>query len=171
MSDEELQSTCLHFVKKYAIPSHLIRSLLLYARERRPVGRFLQSVIANDLMGAMSRADPQSRQALHGLTMFVFNEMPGQSHGTESRYDMWLREEKEWKVESFEKWRHEEEGPYVDRRLTYCVMQNREKAFEIWTESEGTITLSELVDRLNDDMLEDLAILEAACEVLIEEFS
>ena len=168
MKDEELKKTCMHFVKKYAIPSHLIRALLLYARERQPVGHFLQNVIANDLMGAMGRAAPVSRASLYQLTMFIFNELPSPCWGTQSRYNMWLAEEKEWKVEMFEKWRHEEEGVYVDRSLTYCIIRNREEAHQHYL--NGATTPIELRDALNEDLMGDLALLEAAAEILIEEF-
>lgn len=52
-----------------------------------PFGSFVNSVLANDLVGALSAADMTSRYNLHEFASVLYNEMPGRT-GDPSR-DWW----------------------------------------------------------------------------------
>jgi hypothetical protein len=55
------------------------KALEAYRLEHQPVGGFLQAVIANDLMGAIGRADTVNgtHAALRDFAWYVHNELPG----------------------------------------------------------------------------------------------
>jgi len=39
-------------------------------------GGFLLSVLANDLMGALGKADQQNRAAIFDITKYIYNDIP-----------------------------------------------------------------------------------------------
>ncbi len=52
-------------------------------------GHFLQAVIANDLFGAICRADNTSSGILTALVRLVHNEFPPNSHGSQKAIKAW----------------------------------------------------------------------------------
>lgn len=56
-----------------------------YVEHGIPCGGFLTSVLENDLMGAMSRADNSSRSNLHAICQYVYNDIPSNVHGSRER--------------------------------------------------------------------------------------
>ena len=73
-----------------AVPPHLLEGLRAYAIDHRPVGQFLTSVLENDLMKAIGRADVESLAAIRGIVQFVYNAMPGPCHGSPAAVKAWL---------------------------------------------------------------------------------
>jgi len=60
-------------------------------------GHFLSAVLSNDLMGAMGRADLQSRIQLHDICTFVYNHVPMCACGSKESFEKWLNmPEEEW---------------------------------------------------------------------------
>ena len=74
----------------FAVPEHLHEGLIEYLAARRPTGGFLQAVLANDLRGAVGRADEQSGPALPNIIMFLVNHAPASSWGTQEQVRTWL---------------------------------------------------------------------------------
>jgi hypothetical protein len=77
-----------------ACPSYLKQkhydSISLYVRKGSNPGHFLAAVLANDLMGATSRADDESFGDLKAITMFIYNDVPGMCCGTREKVNAWL---------------------------------------------------------------------------------
>jgi hypothetical protein len=73
----------------------MVRAEILDAMDRwgqihQPCGRFLMSVFANDLIGAVHRADPENFEALRGICWYVWNELPSHCHGSQAAVDAWI---------------------------------------------------------------------------------
>lgn len=58
-----------------------------YVEHGIPCGGFLTSVLENDLMGAMARADDSSRLNLHAICEYVYNDIPFNVHGSRERVE------------------------------------------------------------------------------------
>lgn len=56
------------------VPPHLHEGLVRWVEFGIPPGSFLRSVIANDLLGAVSRADDHSLAALPAIVSFLGNQ-------------------------------------------------------------------------------------------------
>jgi len=67
-------------------------SLRLYAEKHVPLGGFLEAVIANDLWGAVGRADRESLAHLRQVVEYVWNELPSACCGSRERYRAWIEE-------------------------------------------------------------------------------
>jgi hypothetical protein len=68
----------------YYIPAHTQQALLDYVEHGYEPGGFLYSVLCNDLIGAVSRADASNLESLRDIAQFVYNEMPSNCHGNEA---------------------------------------------------------------------------------------
>jgi len=53
-----------------------------YVQHRIPPGGFLRAVLENDLMGAMGRADVINRENIFKICKYIYNELPGDTHGS-----------------------------------------------------------------------------------------
>jgi hypothetical protein len=75
-----------------AIPARLLRGLVDYAEKRNETGTgsFLRAIVENDLMSAVTRADPESFAALSSICAFVHNELPAVCWGTKDKVRDWL---------------------------------------------------------------------------------
>lgn len=60
-----------------------------YAQAGVPVGGFLEAVLTNDLMRAVSNADQGNHLALREICWYVYNELPGPCHGSPEAYWRW----------------------------------------------------------------------------------
>jgi hypothetical protein len=74
----------------YRIPPHMGEALDAYIAEGRPVGNFLEAVIANDLLDAVTRADNGNLANLPAFMGWLYNEAPRSAWGSRERYDAWL---------------------------------------------------------------------------------
>jgi hypothetical protein len=72
------------------VPEHLIDGLVLYVMHGCPPGGFVEAVLSNDLMGAMSRADEHSRAGLFALCMCLYNDVPAGCHGSAAKVAGWI---------------------------------------------------------------------------------
>lgn len=75
------------------VPSHTKEALARYVEHRLEPGGFLQSVLTNDLIGSVARADTWNKAALPDIVRFVYNRCPAGCHGSRENYEDWLRGE------------------------------------------------------------------------------
>jgi len=74
----------------YEIREEMKAALDRYAEDGVPLGDFLTSLLANDLMGARGRADDGNRRDMDQLCMYVYNEMPSTCHGSYEIVKAWI---------------------------------------------------------------------------------
>lgn len=74
---------------KGKVPEHLLSALIRWGKQECYTGDFLAAVLSNDLMGAIGRADEASLASLRYITMFVYNELPRDCHGSKARVKQW----------------------------------------------------------------------------------
>lgn len=72
------------------LPAAILEGLRGYGHHGYPVGHFLTAVLANDLMQAVGRADPESLLALKPICQFVYNCLPSGSHGSVETVRDWI---------------------------------------------------------------------------------
>ena len=72
-----------------AVPARTLSTLIRYGAAGVPTGGFLRSVLSNDLIGAINKADESNLKALKMIVRFVCNEMPSGCHGNESKVKSW----------------------------------------------------------------------------------
>ena len=70
----------------------ILDALVRYGKDHRPVGGFLQALVANDLSRAIASADVDNRATLRELVVFVHNELPFQCHGSPRAYENWIKD-------------------------------------------------------------------------------
>ena len=73
-----------------SIPDSTLNTLDMYVHHRTRTGGFLQSVLENDLMGAVEKADKYNRLALADIVQYIFNEMPMGCWGSPEAVEDWL---------------------------------------------------------------------------------
>lgn len=59
--------------------------------ERPYCGDFLRAVLSNNLMEAVGRADADNLRALPVIASYVYNELPGNCHGSPEIVEAWDR--------------------------------------------------------------------------------
>lgn len=73
----------------HLIPEHMHRAIDLYVMNGNMIGGFLSAIMANDFMGAATRADERNLAALQGWAKFLYNHVPANAHGSKERVDAW----------------------------------------------------------------------------------
>lgn len=71
------------------IPHHMHDSIRLYLEEGVPPGDFLQSILANDFMGAAGRADIHNRLQLYAYACLLF-QLPRICWGSYEQVQQWI---------------------------------------------------------------------------------
>lgn len=71
------------------VPPHLREGLIAHILHGRPVGRFLTSLLSNDLREAVGRADDVSLGSLRDLVIFLHNNAPGPCWGSPAAVEAW----------------------------------------------------------------------------------
>ena len=72
------------------IPTRIKAALDNYAERHWKTGDFCRAVLANDLSGAVLRADDESLAALPAICRYVINELPPECHGSALTVAEWL---------------------------------------------------------------------------------
>lgn len=72
------------------VPEHTRGSLERYFLYGIEPGGFLQSVLCNDLVSAVARADHINKQAISGIVEWIANNAPDGSWGHEEYYKEWI---------------------------------------------------------------------------------
>lgn len=75
---------------KYNVPEHIHGGLIRYVNNHIAPGGFLTAVLANDLMGAMRRADDINRYHLYDICNWLHNCAPSQCYGSYELVEQWL---------------------------------------------------------------------------------
>lgn len=73
-----------------AVPARIMEALGRYIDGHIATGSFLRAVLENDLKGALGRADPECRAALHAIVAYLYNEAPGDCWGSKEAVRDWL---------------------------------------------------------------------------------
>jgi hypothetical protein len=74
------------------VPEHLVSGLALYLVKGIEPGGFMMAVLENDLMGAFSRADINSRAGMFELVQFLYNDTPRNCHGSREAVMAWMKQ-------------------------------------------------------------------------------
>ena len=72
------------------VPGHLREGLRDYLVHRQRPGRFLSSVLENNLAVAVLRGDEVSLAYLRELVLFLHNSAPSLAHGSPAAVEAWL---------------------------------------------------------------------------------
>ena len=72
------------------IPERTKEALDRYVTGHVVTGSFLRSVLANDLVQALHRADDDNLAALPEIVQYVYWELPGDCWGTPEKVSAWL---------------------------------------------------------------------------------
>jgi hypothetical protein len=71
------------------LPKHFYDSLKLYLEHGCQPGQFLTAVLSNDLVRAVTYADPEAMASLKRIVQFVYNDIPSPCWGTPDRVQAW----------------------------------------------------------------------------------
>ena len=71
------------------LPEHLQDGMKRYVEDGIQAGHFLTAVLSNDLLGAVSRADPKSLEALPDIVRWLHWEIPSSAWGSEEKVKNW----------------------------------------------------------------------------------
>ncbi len=77
---------------KLEVPAHLVEGLARYFVYHVETGKFLRSVLENDLLGAYRRADPESGPAIPVILEALLAEAPAPCWGSVENVKTWLGE-------------------------------------------------------------------------------
>lgn len=85
-----MDSHVTHPADPSLIRPDIVESLDAYAQHGRPLGDFLQAVVANLLVDAACRADSDNLRTLAAIAGYVYNVMPAQCWGSRKVYECWI---------------------------------------------------------------------------------
>lgn len=71
------------------VPPHLREGLERWIRNGVEPGGFLRALLQNDLVGAVLRADPISREAIPSVVRWLTESAPEGSYGSLKNYQNW----------------------------------------------------------------------------------
>jgi hypothetical protein len=80
----------LDFTDYTMIPEHTQGALHRYVEQGLEPGGFLTSVLTNDLMGAISRADSDNIRVLKDICTFIYNNVPSNAWGNSDKVHAWI---------------------------------------------------------------------------------
>jgi hypothetical protein len=72
------------------IEARFFDSLERYVQEHIRCGGFLNAVLENNLVGAVTRADRDASIALRQIVLYIYNEMPGNCWGDSEKVKAWV---------------------------------------------------------------------------------
>lgn len=74
-----------------SLPRHCAVAFCEYLDHGRPLGGFLQAIVANDLYVAAKKSDPMNYQALRQYVDFLYEAADPRAYGSYKRYDVWVK--------------------------------------------------------------------------------
>lgn len=77
-------------MREYGLPEHMMNGMFLYLVHHISPGSFLCSVLANDLMGSVERADSLNAAKLKEWAQFIYCELPTGCHGSPANVRAWI---------------------------------------------------------------------------------
>lgn len=91
LSEEEFITKAMNFSHEGMVLSEpCIYGLVNYIYHKKPTGGFLNCVLQNDLINAVSRADDFNRKNLAAYVVFMYNNVPSVCWGSVERVQQWL---------------------------------------------------------------------------------
>ena len=72
------------------IPQYTKHQIDDYVKNHMPPGDFVKSVLSNNLIEAMMRADDINLHSLRDITLYVYNDIPSTCWGTPEKVEEWL---------------------------------------------------------------------------------
>lgn len=78
-------------LKGTKIPLYMQDGIINYFCYQIPPGHFLQSIIKNDLYGAIMHADQTNSKLIGEYVHFFYNSVPAAAWGSEEKYNKWLK--------------------------------------------------------------------------------
>jgi len=76
--------------REFRIPARMIGAIQRYVDEGIPPGDFLQAVICNDLVGAVSKADDENVRNLPAYVGYFYNKAPSICWGSAEKMGDWI---------------------------------------------------------------------------------
>ena len=73
------------------LPAHMVDSVIRYIDYGIPPGHFLTAVFSNQFVGAFHRADDTNIVYMKAWASFIYNDAPGNSHGSPSHVRDWIK--------------------------------------------------------------------------------
>lgn len=77
--------------REHGVPRYTALALAEYIVYGHSVGGFLQAILKNDLMNAISRADKENLEALKDICIYVYNRIPACAWGSPEHYYDWMK--------------------------------------------------------------------------------
>lgn len=71
------------------LPRHMREGMQLWIERGIDGGSFMMSILCNDFMGAVSRADSTNIDRLKDFAMFLYNEAPPACFGSREKVKAW----------------------------------------------------------------------------------
>jgi hypothetical protein len=81
----------IHEIDYALVPEHLREGLRRYVETGGGVGNFLTSMIENDLIEAVLKADENSLAGIRDLCIWLYNEAPQQCWGSKQKRLDWQK--------------------------------------------------------------------------------
>jgi hypothetical protein len=75
----------------FTIPEYTAEALERYVVDHIPTGSFLESVLTNDLKGAIGTADLENLYNLPAIVTWVVTHAPMTCQGNQELYDEWIK--------------------------------------------------------------------------------
>lgn len=96
-TDEESIRSSLY---RNRIPVRMHGPVVRYLKHKIKPGSFLTAVLSNKLVDAYSYADDDNRQYIENWALWLYNDVPGDSWGSEAVVVRWLAKRGEENAES-----------------------------------------------------------------------
>jgi len=74
-----------------AIPERIKRAIDLHVTEGRPCGHFTTAILENNLIGAMTHADPQSMESIYDIVNYCYLFIPSPCWGSPKAVADWIK--------------------------------------------------------------------------------
>lgn len=74
----------------FLIRDDLLAAINRYALHHERKGHFLMAVFENNLLEAITRADPENRKVLQQIVCYCYNEIPSPAWGSKAKVAAWL---------------------------------------------------------------------------------
>lgn len=84
------------------IPDYTLEAMKRYVEQGVPPGDFLQAAFANDLLGAIGRADSENSRAIHAIASWVYQKAPEDCCGSRQKVQDWINTHYPWMKEEME---------------------------------------------------------------------
>lgn len=74
------------------IPDHILWSINAYVKYGQYPGKFIESVVSNNLSESIAYADKDCQRALAAIVKYFYNKTPGICWGDKDKFSAWCRQ-------------------------------------------------------------------------------